>query len=100
MLCIHIMTESDAFQMAGYSVDIVVQIMLLSLKVRKRIKSVALTEQEKAERPFTVQEAADFLKVHINTVKRWIKEGRIKAVKIDRHWRIRRSEIDRVLGEE
>jgi len=61
---------------------------------------VALTEQEKAERHFTVQEAADFLKVHINTVKRWIKEGRIKAVKIDRHWRIRRSEIDRVLGEE
>ena len=61
---------------------------------------MTLTEQEKAERPFTVQETAEFLKVHINTVKRWIKEGRIKAVKIDRHWRIRRSEIDRILDGE
>lgn len=58
---------------------------------------MVLTEQEMAERPFTAQEAADFLKVHINTVKRWIKEGRIKAVKIDRGWRIKRSEIDRIL---
>jgi excisionase family DNA binding protein len=61
---------------------------------------VVLTEQEKAERPFTAQEAADFLKVHENTVKRWIKEGRIKAVKIDRGWRIRRSEIERILDGE
>jgi len=40
------------------------------------------------------------LKVHENTVKRWIKEGRIKAVKIDRGWRIRRSEIERILDGE
>ena len=61
---------------------------------------MVLTEQEKAERPFTAQEAAEFMKVHINTVTRWIKEGKIKAVKVDRHWRIRRSELERILDGE
>lgn len=61
---------------------------------------MVLTEQEMADRPLTAQEAADFLKVHIATIKRWIKEGRIKAVKIDRGWRIRRSEIERILDGE
>lgn len=61
---------------------------------------MVLTEQEKAERPFTAQEAAEFMKVHINTITRWIKEGKIKAVKVDRHWRIRRSELERILDGE
>ena len=61
---------------------------------------MVLTEQEKAERPFTAQEAAEFMKVHINTVTRWIKEGKIKAVKVDRHWCIRRSELERSLDGE
>ena len=56
-----------------------------------------LTEQERADRPFTVGEAADFLKVNINTITRWIKEGKFKAVKIGRAWRIPRSEIDKIL---
>ena len=58
---------------------------------------MVLTEEEKAERPFTVKETADFLKVNINTITRWIKEGRLKAVKIGRAWRIPRSEIEKIL---
>ncbi len=58
---------------------------------------MALTKEDKAERPFTVEEAAEFLQVNANTITRWIKSGKIKAVKIGHAWRIKRSEIFRIL---
>ena len=58
---------------------------------------MGLTEEEKARRPFTVREAATFLKVHIHTILKMVKEGNIKAVKIGREWRISQEEIDRLL---
>lgn len=61
---------------------------------------MVLTEKEKADRPFTVEEAAEFLQVNINTITRWIKEGKLKAAKIGRSWRIKRSEIERLLDGE
>ena len=58
---------------------------------------MVLTEEEKAARPFTVEEAADFLKIHPKTISKWLSEGKIRGVKVGREWRIPRSEIDKIL---
>lgn len=58
---------------------------------------MVLTEEEKAKRPLTVEEVAEFLKLHPKTVAKWINEGRIKAVKLGREWRVPKSEIGRLL---
>jgi excisionase family DNA binding protein len=48
----------------------------------------------------TVQEAADRLKVHAETIRVWLRDGRLKGTQpMNRRvgWRIQASEIDRVL---
>lgn len=47
----------------------------------------------------SVKETADLFGVTKRTVFRWIKSGKIKSVKIGRTVRIKKSEIDRVIGE-
>lgn len=47
----------------------------------------------------SVQETADLFGVTKRTVFRWIKDGRIKAIKIGRTVRIKKSEIVRVMNE-
>jgi excisionase family DNA binding protein len=59
---------------------------------------MVLTEEEKAERPFTIMEAADFFKVDRKTVLKWIKEEKLKAFRVGRDWRIARKEIDRLIN--
>ena len=49
---------------------------------------------------YTPQEIAEKLKVDIRTIYRWVRENRIKAVKIGHFWRISESELNRILGEE
>ncbi|MGB9825529.1 MAG: helix-turn-helix domain-containing protein [Desulfofundulus sp.] len=49
------------------------------------------------ENYFTPQEISEKLKVDIRTVYRWIREGRLKAVKIGHFWRISESELNRLL---
>lgn len=43
----------------------------------------------------TVKEAAKLLHVHIRTVQRLSKKGKIKAVKIGNQWRYKRSDVER-----
>ncbi len=50
--------------------------------------------EELTETFYTVQEAADLLKVHYQTVRNWIKNNEIRAVKIGRSYRIPKSEIE------
>ena len=48
----------------------------------------------------TVQEAADRLKVHAETVRVWLRDGRLKGTQpMNKRvgWRIQASEIERVL---
>lgn len=49
------------------------------------------------EELFTPQEVAQKLKIDMSTVYRWIREGRLKAVKIGHFWRISESELSRLL---
>ncbi|WP_319642653.1 helix-turn-helix domain-containing protein [Methanovulcanius yangii] len=48
---------------------------------------------------YTVDEIAEILSITPMTVRRYINEGKIKAIKIARSWRIRRDELERIMEE-
>lgn len=53
------------------------------------------------ERYFTPKEVSEMLKLNIGTLYKWIREGKLKAVKLGDVWRIPESELNRLLsGEE
>jgi len=58
-----------------------------------------LTEKERAERPFTTEETAEYFQVSLRTIQRWIADGTIKASKVGGIWRISRAEIYRLMSE-
>lgn len=47
---------------------------------------------------YTPEEVANKLKIDITTVYRWVKEGRLKAIRVGRLLRIPESELQRFLG--
>ena len=47
----------------------------------------------------TVHEIAEHLKLNQQTVRNWIDQGRLPAVRIGRRVRVRRTDIDRMLAE-
>jgi excisionase family DNA binding protein len=42
----------------------------------------------------TVEEVADYLKLHKQTIMRMAARGELPAVKVGRHWRFRKEYID------
>jgi len=46
----------------------------------------------------TPQEVSDLLRVSVQTVRRWIKEGRLPAYKVGRVWRIGKVDLDQWLN--
>ena len=48
---------------------------------------------------YKVNEVAQILKVHTNTIFRALKQGRIKGVKIGNVWRISEEEVNRIKKE-
>ena len=56
---------------------------------------------ESDDRLLSVADVARILSVTEPTVREWIKEGKLKAHRAGaRFWRIRQSEVDRMLGEQ
>lgn len=47
----------------------------------------------KAERLITVEEAANFFNVHIDTITQWIKGGLLPAFKVNRTYRIKMEDL-------
>lgn len=47
------------------------------------------------EEVLTADEVADYLRVHLTTVRRWCREGELPAVKVGRSYRVRRADLDR-----
>jgi excisionase family DNA binding protein len=47
----------------------------------------------------TTQEVARYLKVSRTTVWRWCNEGKLPAFKLGRGWRVRRSELECLMGQ-
>ena len=48
---------------------------------------------------YTIEEAAQILHVSTETIRRRIKDGSIRAIKIGRVYRISRVELDRIIEE-
>lgn len=42
----------------------------------------------------TVEEFAHNIKVQEGTVRKWLREGKLRALKLDRVWRIPESEVE------
>ena len=51
-----------------------------------------------SDRVYTVEQFAELVKLHPKTVLRFIKEGRVRAVKVGRGYRILRSELEAMTG--
>lgn len=47
------------------------------------------------EQYYTIQEVADMLKVAYLTVYRWIRSGKLKAIKAGKQYRISKLELDK-----
>jgi excisionase family DNA binding protein len=52
-----------------------------------------------ADEFYTAEELADYLKISSQTVRAWIRERKVKAVKFGRAWRIPRAEVERLKTE-
>lgn len=51
------------------------------------------------DRLLTPAEIADKLQVHERTVHRWIKDGKLQAIRIERFWRIEQKDFQTFLNE-
>jgi len=48
---------------------------------------------------FTVEEVAEYLRIHPYTVRRLARAGKLPGFKVGGQWRFKRSEIDKLKGE-
>ncbi|MBU0731273.1 helix-turn-helix domain-containing protein [Patescibacteria group bacterium] len=48
----------------------------------------------------TTKEVADLLRVSLITVRRWLKSGKIPSIRIGKHYRIRRDDIEDLFNEQ
>jgi excisionase family DNA binding protein len=52
------------------------------------------------ERFFTTEQVANILQVHPFTILKFIKEGKLKGIKIGRVYRIKESDVKKFVGED
>ena len=43
---------------------------------------------------YTAEEAAKVLSVHVETLRLWLRTGRLKGVRIGRMWRVHETELE------
>ncbi len=58
-----------------------------------------MPEPEQFPEVMTPEQAAAYLQLNRETLYRFIREGRIPASKIGRHWRLLKSDLNRFLEE-
>ncbi len=51
------------------------------------------------ERFYTIKEVAELLKVSDGGVRKWLKTGKLKGIKLGRIWRIKKSDLDEFVNE-
>ncbi len=49
---------------------------------------------EKLETLYTVEEAAEILKVSVRTMGNWLRNGKVRGIKLGRSWRIPESALE------
>jgi excisionase family DNA binding protein len=55
--------------------------------------------QEMSTEWLTVEEIAQELKMHVDTVRGWIRDGKLKATRFGRDYRIRRVDYEQFIRE-
>ena len=55
--------------------------------------------EESKDEILNLEETARMLKIGVVTARRWCKSGKLPAIKIGNHYRIRRKDIDRIFEE-
>lgn len=50
-----------------------------------------------AEKVYTPEEAAEALSVHRETIRQWLRSGKLGGVKVGRLWRVRERDLQKVL---
>ncbi len=43
-------------------------------------------------------EAAEYLRVDVSTIYRWVRSGQIRGIKVGQRWRVARAELDAMLA--
>lgn len=61
-----------------------------------RPNKVLKTSDKLGDKFYTIQEVADILKVHHTTIRRAIKDNRLKAFKIGTKWLIKKEDIEQL----
>mgnify|MGYP001014333966 CR=1 FL=1 len=51
------------------------------------------------EKFYTIKEVAELLKVSDGGVRKWLKTGKLKGIKLGRIWRIKKSDLEEFLNE-
>lgn len=46
---------------------------------------------------YTIEEVATLLKVHTNTVRGWIRQGKLKAVKVNTLTRVKETDLEQFI---
>ena len=54
-------------------------------------------ENQNQEKILTAQEVSDFLKIPLSTLYGLTKQGKLKAVKVGKHWRYTEGDVRRFL---
>ena len=68
-------------------------------RVNNKRPNKPLTTSDKLDDKFyTIEEVATILKVHHSTIRRAIKDNRLKAFKIGTKWLIKKEDIQRLGG--
>jgi excisionase family DNA binding protein len=47
----------------------------------------------------TIREVSDYLRLSRTTVWRWCNEGKLLAFKVGRGWRVRKSDVDKLISQ-
>ncbi len=70
------------------------------MEAHKDFSSIYSGGEESTNQVMTSVEAADYLKMHVKTICRLAKEGKIPARKVGSEWRFLKNVLDRWLSEE
>lgn len=55
--------------------------------------------QEELPHTYTVKQVAEILRVHVDTIRRQIRKGNIRAIRVGKHYLILEDEVNRLLEE-
>lgn len=65
-----------------------------------KVKLNSIKLDQMIERFFTTEQVANILQVHPFTILKFIKEGKLKGIKIGRVYRIKESDVKKFVGED